>query len=181
MKNLSELKINPKNPRIIKDEKFKLLVKNIEKFPNMLKFRPIIYDENGIILGGNMRYKALIELGYKQIPEEWAKCASELNEDEKRKFIILDNADFGEWNNRLLKSDWDELELGEMNVEIEYTRVESEFNERGDSEQKEMKYPIVIILTEKQYEKWSKMKDDIGENDNNEAFFKLVKMNKKQP
>ena len=180
---LSKLHINPKNPRIIKDAKFRLLVENIKAFPLMLKYRPIIYDEDGMILGGDKRFKALIELKYNEVPDEWVRCVDDLTEEEKRKFIILDNAHFGEWDNFLLEQLYSKEELEENNIEIVHSQLEREksLNERGEAEQGKMKYPIVIILTEKQYEKWLEMKEQIDEYDNNEAFFKLVKLNKKQP
>jgi ParB-like chromosome segregation protein Spo0J len=63
---INSIKTNPKNPRLIKDDKFKKLVKSIQEFPQMLELRPIVVDENNIILGGNMRYKACVEAGLKR-------------------------------------------------------------------------------------------------------------------
>ena len=102
MKKLSDYHINPSNPRLIKDERFKKLCKSIEEFPKMMALRPIIVDAFNMILGGNMRYKALKELGYKEVPNEWIRKAEELTEDEVRRFIVEDNVPFGEW-------DWDRL------------------------------------------------------------------------
>lgn len=99
---LSAIKPNPDNPRIIRDDKFQKLKTSIEKFPKMMSLRPIIVDANMIVLGGNMRLRALQDLGYKEIPSEWVKKADELTEDEKQEFIIKDNVGFGEWQ-------WDEL------------------------------------------------------------------------
>jgi DNA modification methylase len=97
--NINEIKPNPSNPRIIKDEKFKKLVKSIQDFPQMLELRPIVIDENNIVLGGNMRLKACIEAGLKDVP---VKQAKELTQQQKNEFIIKDNVGFGEW-------DWDDL------------------------------------------------------------------------
>ena len=66
---LKDIHINPDNPRIIKDERFKKLCKSIKEFPKMMAIRPIIIDNEGMILGGNMRFKALLELGYKEVPD----------------------------------------------------------------------------------------------------------------
>ena len=82
---ISKIKSNLKNPRLIKDQKFKNLVKSIKEFPEMLKLRPIVVDENNIILGGNMRYKASIEAGLKEI---YAIQADNLSEDQKKEFIL---------------------------------------------------------------------------------------------
>ena len=95
---LSEIHINPSNPRLIKDDRFKKLVKSIEEFPKMMELRPIVVDTDGMILGGNMRFKALQELKYKDIPDAWVKRGDDLTDDEKRRFIIEDNVPFGEWD-----------------------------------------------------------------------------------
>ena len=108
---LSSIKSNPNNPRIIKDSRFEKLKQSIREFPKMLELRPIIINEQKIVIGGNMRLKALIELGYKDIPEEWIKRAEYLTEDEVRRFIIADNVGFGEHDWDLLANDWDAKEL----------------------------------------------------------------------
>ena len=102
---LSEIKSNPNNPRIIKDDKFHKLVNSIKDFPQMMELRPIVIDENNIVLGGNMRLKALKELKYTEIADEWIKRASELTESEKQQFIIKDNVGFGDWDWELLAND----------------------------------------------------------------------------
>ena len=98
---ISELVLNDENPRYIKDERYQKLKQSISEFPKMLELRPIIYNpENKEVLGGNMRLRALIDLKYKEIPEKWVKPADQLTEEEKQRFIIVDNIGFGEW-------DWD--------------------------------------------------------------------------
>lgn len=108
---LKNIKNNPKNPRIIKNDKFKKLVKSIQDFPKMMELRPMIVDENDIVLGGNMRLKALQELKYKEIPDEWIKKASELTEEQKKEFIIKDNNSFGEWDFEFLANEYELPEL----------------------------------------------------------------------
>ena len=115
---LNEIKKNPKNPRIIKDAKFKKLVKSIQDFPQMMELRPIIVDENNMILGGNMRFSAIKELKMNEIPDNWVKKASELTEEQKQEFIIKDNVGFGDWNFEDLKVDWDVELLEDWGVEI---------------------------------------------------------------
>ena len=115
---LSEIHTNPNNPRLIKDERFKKLCQSIKEFPKMMSLRPIIIDEEGMILGGNMRFKALKELGYKDVPDEWVKRDSELTEDEKQRFIIADNIPFGEYDWDILAHDWDKDELLNWGLEI---------------------------------------------------------------
>ena len=123
---LSEIKSNPNNPRLIKDDKFKKLVKSIEEFPKMMSLRPMVIDANSIVLGGNMRLKALKELGYKDIPDEWVKRAEELTEDEQRRFIIADNVGFGEHDWGMLANEWDTEELEDWGLDIPGFEVDEE-------------------------------------------------------
>jgi hypothetical protein len=109
------IKPNPNNPRIIKDDKFKKLVQSIKDFPQMLELRPIVIDENNIVLGGNMRLKACQELGLKDVPTIYAK---DLTEEQKKEFIIKDNVGFGEWNWDDLANDWDEELLVEWGLDL---------------------------------------------------------------
>jgi hypothetical protein len=113
--NINEIKPNPNNPRIIKDDKFKKLVKSIQDFPQMLELRPIVIDENNIVLGGNMRLKACIEAGLKDVP---VKQAKELTEDQKKEFIVKDNVGYGEWDWDDLANNWDEQLLTEWGLDI---------------------------------------------------------------
>ena len=115
---LSKLKGNPSNPRIIKDDKFKKLVKSINDFPKMMALRPIVVDENFIVQGGNMRLKALQEIGFKDIPDEWVKQVKDLSEDEKKQFIIKDNVGFGDWDWDDLANNWDAMQLTEWGLDI---------------------------------------------------------------
>ena len=115
---LSELKNNPNNPRVLKDDKFKKLIKSIEEFPKMMELRPIVIDADNIVLGGNMRLKALKELKYKDIPDTWVKRAADLTEKEKEQFIIKDNVGFGEWDWDILANEWENEELIEWGLDI---------------------------------------------------------------
>ena len=104
---LSELVPNPNNPRYITEENLQKLKKSIKDFEKMLEIRPIIIDEDNVILGGNMRYQGLLALGYKDIPSKWIKKVKGLSEDEKREFIIKDNVGFGSWDWETLANEWD--------------------------------------------------------------------------
>ena len=108
------IKPNPNNPRLIKDNKFKLLVKSIQEFPEMLELRPIVIDENNIVLGGNMRLKACIEAGLTEVP---VKVAT-LTEQQKNEFIIKDNVGFGEWDWDDLANSWNVEELTDWGLDI---------------------------------------------------------------
>jgi len=127
---LSEIKSNPNNPRVIKDHKFEKLKKSISEFPKMMELRPMVINEDNIVLGGNMRLKALKDLGYKEVPEEWVKRASDLTEEETRRFIIADNVGFGEHDWEMLANEWDTEELEDWGLEgfpfEEVTELEAE-------------------------------------------------------
>jgi len=115
---ISEIKLNKKNPRLIKDYKFEKLKKSISEFPKMLELRPIIIDNDNIILGGNMRYQALKDLGYKELPENWVKKSSELSEEEKQRFIISDNINFGEFDFEIIANEWDTELLADWGLDV---------------------------------------------------------------
>lgn len=116
---LSTIKPNPDNPRLIKDEKFHKLVKSLESFgEKMMPLRPIVVDENNIILGGNMRFKALKELKYTEVPEDWIKSTQDMTEAEKREFIIKDNVGFGDWDFDVLSNEWDSAELAQWGLDV---------------------------------------------------------------
>ena len=112
---ISKVKGNPDNPRIIKNDKFKKLVKSIKEFPEMLKLRPIIVDEDMMVLGGNMRLKASKEAGLKEV---WIEVAEGLTEEQKKEFIVKDNVGFGEWEWDMLANEWDSVQLAEWGLDV---------------------------------------------------------------
>ena len=119
---LTNIKNNPNNPRIIKDDKFKKLVQSIKEFPEMMSKRPLVCvtDVDGKMypLGGNMRLKAIKELDYKEIPDEWIQLADEWTEEQRREFVIKDNVGFGEWEWNELANNWDAEMLQDWGLDI---------------------------------------------------------------
>lgn len=113
--SISKVKPNQDNPRIIKDYKFKKLVQSIKEFPQMLELRPIVVNEDNVVLGGNMRLKACQEAGLKEVHIIQAK---DLSEAQQREFIIKDNVGFGEWDWDLLANEWDNTQLGEWGLDV---------------------------------------------------------------
>lgn len=109
--NIDDLKLNKANPRQISEEKFKLLLNSIKSFDKMMELRPIIIDENNVIIGGNMRYRALQTAGYLEIPNNWVKQVIGLTDEEKREFIIKDNIGFGDWDWDIIANEWDQNKL----------------------------------------------------------------------
>jgi len=116
---ISQIKANPKNPRIIKDDKFEKLIKSIKDFPEMLEKRPLVCftDTDGkfVVLGGNMRLKASKEIGLKELP---IILADEWTEEQKTEFLIKDNVGFGEWDWEQLSSEWDTDKLDEWGLDV---------------------------------------------------------------
>ena len=112
---LYKIKGNPLNPRIIKNDKFKKLVKSINEFPEILKLRPIVVDEDMMVLGGNMRLRASKEAGLKEV---WIDIAEGLTEEQKKEFIVKDNVAFGEWDWDSLGNEWDNVKLGEWGMNV---------------------------------------------------------------
>jgi hypothetical protein len=119
---ITNIKPNPNNPRIIKDDKFQKLVQSIKDFPEMMEKRPIVCvtDVDGKIypLGGNMRFKALKELNYKDIPDNWVTLADDWTEEKRREFVIKDNVGFGEWDWEQLANEWDSEELEAWGLDV---------------------------------------------------------------
>ena len=111
---LSEVKLNPNNPRLIKDDKFKKLVQSIKDFPEMLNIRPIVVNQDMIILGGNMRYKACKEAGLKEVPI----IITDLTEEQQREFLIKDNTSGGEWDWEVLANEWDTDKLQDWGLDL---------------------------------------------------------------
>jgi len=139
MKNIKNLKIefvkpdeinlNPNNPRIIKNIKYKKLVKSIAEFPEMLEARPIVVDESGIVLGGNMRLKAARECNLEQIP---IIRFTGLTAEQKKEFVIKDNASFGDWDWNILQYEWDITSLTDWGIDFNIFEHEN-FTDDTDS------------------------------------------------
>jgi ParB-like chromosome segregation protein Spo0J len=150
---INEVKPNPKNPRLIKDDNFKKLVNSIQEFPDMINKRPLIVftDTDGkyVVLGGNMRLKALKELNYKEVP---IILADEWTEEQKAEFLIKDNVGFGEWDWDNLANEWDAEKLDEWGLDVPI------FKEDMDSELKDLSstidnlYRIEIVCKDEEHQ-----------------------------
>lgn len=168
---ISQLKENTSNPRLIKGDKFKKLVKSIQEFPEMLELRPIVVDENMVVLGGNMRLKACKEAGLKEV---WIEIAENLTEAQKKEFIIKDNVGFGEWEWDILANEWDAMDLNEWGLD---TWQPSDINldqffEESD-QTKEIKNKIVLEYTNEEFELVNEaFKKHLGSKE--QTIFKLL-------
>jgi len=147
--DISEIKPNPKNPRIIRNDKFRKLVKSIQEFPEMLDIRPIVVDSNMIVLGGNMRLKACKEAGLKEVP---ILVADNLTPEQQAEFIIKDNVGFGEWDWDILANEWDVKTLNDWGLDVltldEFTGVEEQEIEFSEYLDEANNYVVLLFNSE---------------------------------
>jgi hypothetical protein len=127
--SIGQVKPNENNPRIIKDYKFKKLVKSIQDFPQMLQLRPIVVNQDNVVLGGNMRLKACKEAGLKEV---YIIQAKDLTEEQQREFIVKDNVGFGEWDWDILANQWDNTQLGEWGLDVWQPEEEVDYSALDD-------------------------------------------------
>jgi hypothetical protein len=157
---INEIKLNPNNPRLIKDDKFAKLVQSIKDFPEMLEIRPIVVNDDMIILGGNMRYKACKEAGLKEVS---IIKASGLSEEKQREFLIKDNVSGGEWDWDMLANEWDELELDKWGLELP---IDEQIDKLEEGETLDIpkslqiipKKEYIIIMADEESEEWEELK-----------------------
>ena len=119
---LSEIKPNPNNPRQITAEAVQRLAESIKRDPEFMELRPIIVDADGIIVAGNQRYRAIKQLGKKEIPDEWVRRADTLTEEQRRRFILVDNSIpgmSGDWDVDLLANEWELPELQDLGFSLD--------------------------------------------------------------
>lgn len=131
MVKVDELILNESNPREISKESFQKLKKSIKEFSKMMALRPIVVDKNNVVLGGNMRLRAIKELGYVEIPDEWVKVADSLTDEERERFIIEDNVNFGKWDWDVLANEWDYEKLNEWGLDVSETFKLTEIKNNG--------------------------------------------------
>jgi hypothetical protein len=158
---INEIKPNPNNPRLIKDDKFRKLVKSIQEFPEMLDIRPIVVNKDNIILGGNMRYKACKEAGLKEIP---IIIADKLTEEQQREFLIKDNTSGGEWDWDMIANEWDTDQLEQWGLDIP---IFDKIDEIEDGEEIELTQSVqleppkeyILIMAEPNSVDWEEIKE----------------------
>ena len=115
---LSQIRANPENPRRITKADIEKAAKSITEFPQMMKLRPVVVDDTGMALGGNVRYHAMVSLGMEEIPEGWVVCGDELSEEQKIEFIIKDNGSYGTNDWGMIANEWSHLPLIDWGVDI---------------------------------------------------------------
>ena len=145
---------NENNPRILKDDKFKKLVQSIKDFPEMLEIRPIVVNNEMMILGGNMRWKAIQEIGIKEIP---IIKAENLTEEQQREFLIKDNVGFGEWDWDALANDWNPEELNEWGLDVPVVLDSVEPDDLSDKIQESFRIEIICKDEQSQEQAYIKL------------------------
>jgi hypothetical protein len=158
---ISEVKLNPNNPRLIKDDNFKKLVQSIKDFPEMLDIRPIVVNADMVILGGNMRFKACKEAGLKEVP---IIIADNLTEEQQREFLIKDNVSGGEWDFEMLGNEWDTEKLMEWGLDLP---LDTQIDKLEDGEeilleqaiQLRPKREYVVIMCNEENTDWDELKE----------------------
>ena len=144
--SIKKIKPNPSNPRVIKDNKFQLLKKSLEDFPDMAKVRPIVVNKDMVVLGGNMRLKAMQAAGWKDVPVE----VVDWPEERQREFIIKDNVGFGEWDWELIASDWPEVE--EWGLDVPTFEVAEEKEQTDLSNDLKETFEVIISCSDESHQ-----------------------------
>jgi hypothetical protein len=160
---ITQIRPNENNPRFIKDHKFKKLVTSIKEFPEMLKLRPIVVNNDMVVLGGNMRLKACKEAGLKEV---WILKAEELTEAQQREFIVKDNVGFGEWDWDLLANEWDTELLEDWGLDL---LIEDKIDKMEDDDEIELPQSVqleppkeyIIIMAEPNSVDWEDLKESL--------------------
>ena len=157
-----DIKANPNNPRVIRDEQFKKLVKSIQEFPEMLSVRKLVCTPDMIVLGGNMRLKALQSAGIKEVDVEIV----DWNEQKQKEFIIKDNVSFGEWDHDILANEWDAIELQDWGLDIDIDAQIDEAEEEEEivfaqSVQLEPPQEYIIVIADANSDDWEEIKDKL--------------------
>lgn len=170
---LKDIKLNPSNPRVIKDNKFKQLVQSIQDFPQMLSIRPIVVNDEMIVLGGNMRLRACQEAKLKEIP---VLVASELTPAQQQEFIIKDNVSYGVWDWDVIANEWSEDTVVDWGLDIpKFTtvgdieakgRMAATLDEKLDTYMNGTIKQVVLYYEFNVYEKIIQMLDKVAQENN---------------
>jgi hypothetical protein len=171
---INKVKPNENNPRVIKDGKYKALVKSIQELPDMLEMRPIIVNADYVILGGNMRWKACKEAGLKEVPIIIARWS----EEQQKEFTIKDNLSFGEWDWEMIANEWDSTQLEAWGMDI-WKQADDinldDFFEEEAKEKAEAGTKITLDYTEEEYNQVVEAFAKIGGSRENIVFNLLIK------
>jgi len=148
---IGKIKSNPNNPRTIKDDKFFKLVQSLKDLPEMAKVRPVVVNQDMVVLGGNMRLKAMKEAGWKEVPVE----VVDWDEDKQRQFIIKDNVGFGEWDWEMLANQWDVEQLEDWGLVIPSFDINADYADKNkEIDVDDLEGTMVLKLNYSEEEYW---------------------------
>tara|TARA_R110000796_G_scaffold74184_1_gene166622 strand:+ start:620 stop:1210 length:591 start_codon:yes stop_codon:yes gene_type:complete len=183
---ISAIKSNPNNPRLIKSQKFEKLVNSIKQFPEMLELRPIVVNNDMVVLGGNMRLKACKEAGLTEVP---IIKASELTPEQEKEFIVKDNVGFGEWDWDIIANEWDSVQIEDWGMDNWQNMDDIETNDEftlpdGDKEPfQQQTYTLAdaqaidiknAIVDVKKTDEYKYMETFGNENSNGNALYLII-------
>jgi ParB-like chromosome segregation protein Spo0J len=151
---ISEIKANPNNPRVIKDDKFAKLVQSVKDFPEMLELRPIVVNSDMVVLGGNMRLRACKEAGLKEVP---IIMAEDLTEEQQKEFIIKDNVSGGEWDWSMLANEWESEDLDKWGLDVPTFADEEDINDLSDKIKNDFRIEIILKSEEEQEKTYNEL------------------------
>ena len=171
--DIKEVKTNPNNPRVLKDDKFKKLVASIKGFPKMLEIRPIVVNSDMVVLGGNMRLKACKEAGLKKVH---IIKAEDLTDEQQREFIIKDNVGFGEWDWETLANEWDSQELNDWGLDVWQAPEDVDYSDKNQEIDTDMFSDKMTLKLELSEDEYSFVIDELSKIDANKelALLKLL-------
>jgi ParB-like chromosome segregation protein Spo0J len=174
---ISEVKVNPNNPRLIKDDKFKKLVQSIKDLPQMLDIRPIVVNTDMIVLGGNMRLKACKEAGLQVVP---IIIANNLTEEQQREFLIKDNVSGGEWDWDILANEWEVEQLSDWGLDIPNFATDVDYSDKNKeldlNDFEDQKYTIKLEFTEDDYNLVKERLQELGQTPEKILYDALVSL-----
>ena len=168
---VSQIKPNPNNPRLIKDDKFEKLVKSLKDFPEMAEIRPIVVNTDMVILGGNMRFRAMKEAKWKEVPVEIV----DWSEEKQREFIIKDNVSGGEWDWSMIANEWntEQIEGWGLDIPVYFEEDFSDKNEEIDINGLDSDMVIKLKYVEDEYDQVKEALSKIADTPE-QAVFKLL-------
>ena len=135
---ISKLKLKKNNPRKISSAALEKLAESIERDPEFMVLRPMVVDKDGTVIGGNQRLKAIKKLEMKDVPDSWVMRADDLTDEQKRRFVLVDNAPdgmAGEWDISVLSDYWSESDLADLGFDTESMGLKCDFEPGGEGDQ----------------------------------------------
>lgn len=174
--NKGQVKGLPKNPRVIRDDKFERLKQSIQDDPEMLELREVIAYDTGselVVICGNMRLRVLSELGIKEVPVKI--LPTQTNIEKLKAYTIKDNIGYGEHDWEILKTDWDADELEEWGLDVPDWNQDEENDDDYSGSGKDESNMIAVVLSDEDYERWNRLKAQMDKFNDKNVILSLIK------